>query len=79
MWLPKWLACAISWVNGMQIKLQEADERLEARDRVVSGLHQQLSEKQLQIKKLRSFLKADLHSRVTPATLHPSLADPLLS
>ncbi len=58
--------------------LQEVEEKLEARDRVVSGLHEQLSEKQLQIKKLRSFLKADLQSRVTPTALLPRPVDPLL-
>ena len=50
----------------MQTQLQEVGERLEARDCVVSGLHQQLGAKEVQVKKLRNFLKADLHSRVNP-------------
>ena len=51
----------------MQAQLQEVEERLEARESVVAGLHQQLGAKQVQVKKLRNFLKADLHSRVIPS------------
>jgi len=41
------------------------EERLEAKECVVAGLHQQLGAKQVQVKKLRNYLKADLQSRVS--------------
>ena len=55
----------------MQKQLREVEERLEARDCVVAGLQQQLGAEQVQVKKLRNFLKADLHSRVNPFLKFP--------